>query len=179
MSGRDPYAEVGKALRSTLQDAASADPPLRLWEWRVFAAVIAQTASWSKFEDSLPHAEILKFLEREPNRDNRREVSKAINTLAERGFIGYVPGYTEPTGAKYPSEVSLPHNGKRGGDSTRGYGGAKSPRTGGESAHEQGGGITPSNEKFREEPRNPWDSIPEKPPGDHVVTISKLLGKSA
>lgn len=106
---RAPLADVQTATRQVLTSAAVADPPLRPRAWRVLAAVLALTSTWTKLEDTAGHTQIgaLAGFDMD-NGHHRRNLARDLHDLADRGLIVYLPGSSIPGEKRTPSTVGLP-----------------------------------------------------------------------
>ena len=110
MSTREHGAVVGPALRAAITRVNEADPRLGAGELRVFMAVIARTASWSRLEDSVTHAVLAEIAG-----VDRETLRRALRRLSELGAIEYLPG----AGKRY-SSIALPPATTQGGESAGG-----------------------------------------------------------
>lgn len=87
MAARASYVEVGAATRALITAATSADPPLGKGEWRVVAAVIHATSTWSRFHDRILLSDLGAIAHLGKDR-----LGKNLKSLASRGLIVYEPG---------------------------------------------------------------------------------------
>lgn len=90
-----------------LTAAASASPPLRPRTWRVLAAVLSLTSTWTRLEDHVPHGQIAQAAGLDKPSD-RRAVARELRELADRGLIVYRPGTSRPGEPRTSSVVGLP-----------------------------------------------------------------------
>lgn len=102
-SRRDPYKAVGAAMRAAMDAACHAEPPLRPREWRVLAAVVSITASWSRLEDEVSHGQLQVLT----GIAERRTLARELRSLAQRGIVMYEPGDSTPGGGRTLSRVGL------------------------------------------------------------------------
>ena len=104
---RVPYAAAGRAMRSAVDRAVNLH--LSLTDWRVLAAVLAETVSWSKVEAEIS----LRTLAQRaglPNPMTKKaadRVAGSLRRLAAAGIVDYVPG-GKRAGHTYVSRVTLP-----------------------------------------------------------------------
>ena len=87
-------ADVGPQMRWVIASAMVADPPLTALEWRVLAAVLAFTASFTRFDDDMFVAQLARFVYGIEDRDDLAKwqtdkVGRALRALREKGVIGY------------------------------------------------------------------------------------------
>lgn len=99
MAGRDSYAEVGRAMRVSLEAALRADPELSAGAWRVLAAIIHEVPTWSRISDTVARKKLADLTGL-----TERTVSRAVNRLVAAGAIKWTPG----DGAGNASQVALP-----------------------------------------------------------------------
>jgi len=104
---RDPLSDVQAATRGVLIAAATGEPPLRPRTWRVLSAVLAVTATWTKLEDEAPHGQLGNLCGLDKPSD-RRNLSRELRHLAERGLIVYRPGSSVAGRQRTLSVVGLP-----------------------------------------------------------------------
>jgi hypothetical protein len=143
VSDRDPYREVGIALRAACLRAASMK--LMVSEHRVFNVVVAATASWSRLSDTLAVESIV-----EATKLDRADVRRALKRLDEVGIIAYEPGSSERGRPRITSRVGLPAGPDRGSldppvpvqTTTGSHDPRSSPTTRGQSPRRSGGDFT-------------------------------------
>lgn len=89
---RDGLVTVARATRDVLNRAACSEEPLRPREWRVLAAVIQLTSTWTKLTDSVYVAIVAAAAGFDPDsKDDRKVVGQELRSLSERGLIMYRP----------------------------------------------------------------------------------------
>jgi hypothetical protein len=86
MSERAPYADVGRAMRTTVDLAFAVSPPLKACDWRILAAVVSKLASWSRLEERVYAVEIAEAAGVHPRRAQR-----SLQVLAAHGVIRWAP----------------------------------------------------------------------------------------
>jgi hypothetical protein len=91
---RDRFVECAKALRAALDKAIAAKLGGALW--RVLAAVIELTVTWSKLEDEVYLAQIARIAGMHDGEGNARpgdvkRVAHSLKQLRDAGIITYVP----------------------------------------------------------------------------------------
>lgn len=84
---RARFADAGEATRSTLSRAAAASPPLNQREWRVLAAVLQLTTTYSKLTDRVWQEQVAAAA----GGLDRRAVQRALGALHERFLIVWEP----------------------------------------------------------------------------------------
>lgn len=104
---RDPLGAVGAAVRNALGAATSADPPLRVREWRVLAAVVQLTGAYTRLEDTVSHHQLGRHAGLDKPHE-RRTLARELRSLSSRGLITYTPGTSTPDGGRTTSRIGLP-----------------------------------------------------------------------
>lgn len=153
-AGRDPYPEVGAALRELTSRAAST--PLRAREYRVLLAVVGVTASWSRLRDTVSVGQL-----EDATAMDRRSIRRALAELSARGLIRYTPGDSPKGERRTVSTVALPTPNDRGSTEPPVTGGPPAPGTNGDrgsSGHRPGVHET----RDRGSTRPPFREVPEK-----------------
>lgn len=97
MTRRDSYADVGKAMRESIERAL-ADDTLTGRDWKVLGAILHELASYSRLSDRI-HAARFSELTGVDERGVRRSVVKLVDAGAIR---------REPSLGRYPSTYALP-----------------------------------------------------------------------
>lgn len=93
---RDPYAVVGSAMRDAIARAACAD--LSALDWRVFGAILAHTASYSRLEDTGTHEQIATLAGLDStSASDRRRLRRSLRRLADNDVIAYEAGRGRPS----------------------------------------------------------------------------------
>ena len=75
MTGRDPYAEVGRAMRDSIERALTADLSRSGNDWKVLGALFHEIASYSRLSDRVYTARLAELTR--PVRAQRAEVGCA------------------------------------------------------------------------------------------------------
>jgi hypothetical protein len=88
-AGSVPFAEVGRTLRVVLGGATAAR--LSGTHWRVLAAVVTLTASYSKTTDRTYVAKIADLAELDATDPKLKRTKRALKHLASKGLIRYEP----------------------------------------------------------------------------------------
>jgi hypothetical protein len=108
---RVTYVEAGAAMRLAFERASTVGEArgksrLNGSDWRVLAAVVALTASYSKLEDTVYTGIVARMAGfRGPNEDtNARRARRILKKLASLGIIEYEPSRK----LREPSIVRLP-----------------------------------------------------------------------
>lgn len=95
---RQPYADVGRAMRQAIERAL-ADPRLTLGHAKVLLVVLADVASWSRLDDATTRADLARRAG-----VSEETVKRAMHLLHEVGAVVWEPSTTRGR----PSHVRLP-----------------------------------------------------------------------
>jgi RIO-like serine/threonine protein kinase len=89
MAGTVSYKEAGAALRAVV--AAATRLGITRTEWRVLAAVLVATTSYSKHYDSTYVAAIADLAQLDQKDHTKKRTKRALKRLAELRLITYEP----------------------------------------------------------------------------------------
>lgn len=150
-------------MRAAIQRGLDADLTPR--ESRVFDAVLALTASYSKTEDRVSARQVADMTHIDP-----RHVRRALRSLADKGVIGHVPGAAVPGEGNVAPLVSLTPDDQPGGPQTaRGAGSVQT----GQNPPARGANERPARGANEGQPggpelRPPSEKYPEKKTSEKV-----------
>ncbi len=91
-AGRAAFADAGRAMRASLDAALTADPPLVQTEWKVLAAVLQETGTYSRVRSRLS-VRALSLRTRVPFETARAAVDR-LQAVGAIAFLARGPGKT-------------------------------------------------------------------------------------
>jgi hypothetical protein len=84
---RDPYRDVGEATRRAIERALAARLTPR--QWRVFAAALTVTTTYSRLGDRIYVAQLAELARIPGDDETYRHTRRALRELDERGVIDW------------------------------------------------------------------------------------------
>lgn len=90
---REPYADVGRATRAAIDRACAQSDGLSRLDWRVLAAVIAQTTTWSRTADFVYLAALACTVYATDDAEQwmTKKIGQSLRRLRDLGVLGYIP----------------------------------------------------------------------------------------